>query len=118
MSTVVSLPRPRQRGQSVDAEAEPLQTLIERCNGRFPPSQRTIEDALDTGLAELMELHRRLDAIDDHATAARSPRKEAEHHGLVEQIDSLREAIRELRAHLEAGRASPLVYGFVLPRDR
>jgi hypothetical protein len=94
-----------------------LRALAKRCDGRFPPSDREVQAALEIGATSLITLEARLQRLRRSLAGAESDEAEGECEELTNQIRSLLDALSELRSR--AGRAgSPLAQGFVFPSDR
>jgi phosphohistidine swiveling domain-containing protein len=98
-------------------EVDLLNRLSARCDGDFPPSKHEIEVALELGFASLMSLEAELRIITEDAGTDAYPaiigRSLTER--LMIQIESLRNALAELRARTSVDHSPGLERGFVLP---
>lgn len=99
-------------------ELKLLRALIDRCAGSSPPSQEDVQKGLENGVARLMLLQGRLRGHGSRATGTRSSEDLSESHGLGGEIQALRDAVAELRAHTNSGEPAPLAEGFVVPREQ
>jgi hypothetical protein len=94
------------------AEVRALRALTTRCKGPFPPPADALEQALEQGAAGLITIEaalRRKQTDDDDPT---------KHEDLVNEAETLREALGELRQRASAQTGAPLESGLVWPRRR